>query len=108
MIYYLESFLGPRGGKSWSDPYAVPNLATDVSGLPPAYITVAEHDPLCDDGIIFERKLKDAGIGTQLRREPALAHSYMRARHVSTPAMEGFDAIVKAIHSLAHEGMLPN
>jgi acetyl esterase len=108
MNFYLESFLGPRGGTNWSDPCAVPNLATDVTGLPPAFITVAEHDPLCDDGVIFHEKLRRAGIGARLRREPALAHSYMRARHVSKPAMKGFDAIVEAIHSLAHEGMLPD
>ncbi|MBC8037204.1 MAG: alpha/beta hydrolase [Rhizobiales bacterium] len=108
MNFYLESFLGPRGGRNWTDPYAVPNLAADFSGLPPAFITVAEHDPLCDDGVIFHGKLKEAGIGTQLRREPALAHSYMRARHVSKPAMEGFNAIIEAIHLLAHEGMLPD
>ena len=108
MIYYLESFLGPRGGKNWTDPEAVPNLANDLSGLPPAFITVAGHDPLCDDGIIFHRKLKAAGIAANLRREPALAHSYMRARHVSQPAMAGFGAIAGAIHHLAHEGRLPD
>lgn len=107
MNFYLESFLGTRGTKSWTDPYAVPNLATDLSGLPPAFITVAEHDPLCDDGIVFHEKLMQAGLGARLRREPALAHSYMRARHVSEPAMDGFNAIVEAVHSLAHEGMLP-
>lgn len=107
MTFYLESFLGARSGPNWSDSYAVPNLAADVAGLPPAFITVAEHDPLCDDGIIFHEKMKQAGIGTRLRREPALAHSYMRARHVSKPAMAGFDAIVDAVRSLAHEGMLP-
>ena len=107
MNFYLESFLGARGGRNWTDPHAVPNLATDLSGLPPAFITVAEHDPLCDDGVIFHEKLRQAGSGTSLRREPTLAHSYMRARHVSKPAMAGFDAIVEAIHLLAHEGMLP-
>lgn len=107
MIFYLESFLGPRGGRNWADPYAVPNIAGDVSNLPPAFISVAEHDPLCDDGIIFHGKLKAAGVPATIRREPALAHSYMRARHVSKPAMEGFDAIVKAVHLLAHEGALP-
>lgn len=107
MVYYLESFLGPRGGPNWSDPKAVPNLASDLSGLPPTYITVAAHDPLCDDGIIFEGKLKRAGIPVALRAELALAHSYMRARHVSAPAMEGFKAITNAIRHLAHEGMLP-
>jgi len=107
MIFFLDSFLGPRGGRNWADPQAVPNLAADVSGLPPAFITVAAHDPLHDDGIIFHDKLRAAGIATALRREPALAHSYMRARHVSKPAMDGFEAIVEAVRTLAHDGRLP-
>ncbi len=51
MIFYLESFLGLRGNPNWSDPRAVPNLATDLSGLPPAFITAAAHDPLFDDAV---------------------------------------------------------
>ena len=35
MIYYLESFLGPRGGANWSDPYAVPNLSPDLRACRP-------------------------------------------------------------------------
>jgi acetyl esterase len=107
MIYYLESFLGPRGGANWSDPYAVPNLSTRLADLPPAFITVAAHDPLCDDGLIFRDKLVAAGIPVALREEPVLAHSYMRARHVSAAAMAGFRAIAEAVRSLAHEGKLP-
>ena len=107
MFYYLESFLGPRGGANWTDPKAVPNTASDLGGLPPAFITVAAHDPLCDDGLIFHDKLKAAAIPVAIRAEPALAHSYMRARHVSAPAMAGFKAITEAIRHLAHEGMLP-
>lgn len=107
MIFYLESFLGPRGHPNWTDPKAVPNLASDLSGLPPAFITVAEHDPLCDDGLIFRDRMKAAGLPVTLRTEPALCHSYMRARHHSAPAMAGFKAIVEAIRHLAHEGALP-
>lgn len=107
MIFYLESFLGGRGGKNWSDPYAVPNIASDLSNLPPAFITVAAHDPLCDDGLIFRDKMLQAGLAVDLREEPALAHSYMRARHVSAPAMAGFKAIVEAVRHLGHEGCLP-
>jgi acetyl esterase len=97
MIFYWESFLGPRGSPSWRNSKAVPNAALDVSGLPPAYITVAGHDPLHDDGVIFFNKLKAAGIACDIRFEPALAHSYMRARHHSSVAMEGFRAIVAAL-----------
>ena len=107
MDYYLGSFLGPRGGPNWRDPLAVPNLASDVSQLPPTFIAVAAHDPLCDDGRIFHGKLLANRIPAAIREEPALAHSYMRARHVSVPAMAGFKAIADAIRHLAHEGCLP-
>jgi acetyl esterase len=107
MIFYLDSFLGPRGHPNWRDPYAVPLIARDLSGLPPAFIAVAGHDPLCDDGVMFAGRLKEAGIPVELRREPSLAHSYMRARHVSKPAKDGFDAIAEAVLSLAHKGSLP-
>jgi acetyl esterase len=107
MIYYLESFLGPRGDANWNDPYAVPLLAQDLHKLPPAFITVAAHDPLYDDGVMMEAKLKAAGVPVMIRREPALAHSYMRARHGSKPAMAGFEAITAAIRSLGHDGCLP-
>jgi acetyl esterase len=107
MMYYLASFLGPKGNANWSDPRAVPLRADDVSGLPPAFISVAAHDPLCDDGISFAGRLRAAGIAVSLREEPQLAHSFMRARHQSAPAMAGFQAIVAAMRALAHEAALP-
>jgi acetyl esterase len=107
MKYYLRSFLGPEGGSAWHNPKALPNLAADVSGFPPTFITVAGHDPVHDDGVIFFEKLKAAGVSVQLREEAALAHSYMRARRHSQTAKEGFDAIVKALKALAWEGKLP-
>ena len=102
MKFYLDSFLGPLIGKNWDDEKAVPNSAKDLSALPPTFISVAAHDPLYDDGVIFASKLKAAGVACELRQEPELAHSYMRARNVSKPAKKGFDAIVKALRSLSH------
>ena len=101
MRYYLTSFLGPEGSPAWSDEKAVPLMATSVEGLPPAYITVAGHDPLYDDGVMFHERMLAAAIPSELRREPRLAHSYMRARHHSAVAMEGFQAIVAALRGFA-------
>ena len=81
-------------------------MAKDVSGLPPTFITVAAHDPLHDDGVIFAEKLKAAGVAVHLREEPALAHSYWRSRHHSKAAMAGFRAIADAVRHHAHEGAL--
>ncbi len=100
MIYFLGSFLGPEGGPNWKDPYAVPLLA-DLHDLPPAFITVAAHDPLYDDGVAFHQRMLEAGNRSALREEPVLTHSYMRARHHSVPAMDGFKAIVAAIRGFA-------
>lgn len=107
MIYYLDAVLGPKSSPNWSDPYAMPLLAEDVSGLPPTFITAAAHDPLRDDATAFEQRLREAGVEVMLRPEPQLPHSYMRARHVSEPAMAGFKAIVEAIRSLAYAKRLP-
>jgi acetyl esterase len=97
MLYYLSAFLGPEGSPAWSDEKALPNLAQNLEGLPPTFITVAGHDPLYDDGVAFHQKLLRAGVASQLREEPKLAHSYMRARHHSAVAMDSFQAIVKAL-----------
>lgn len=97
MIFFLDSFMGGQGSANWSDPLAAPLLSNDLTGLPPAFITVAAHDPLHDDGVQFHERLIAAGGQSELRREPALAHSYMRARQVSEPAKTGFQAIVEAI-----------
>jgi acetyl esterase len=97
MIYYLTSFLGPEGSPAWNDEKAVPLRAATLQGLPPAFITVAGHDPICDDGVQFHERLQLEGIPSTLRHEPTLAHSYMRARNHSAPAKAGFQAIVSAL-----------
>lgn len=107
MIFFLDAVLGPKTGPAWTDPYAMPLHGDDLGNLPPAFITAAAHDPLFDDAVVFSERLRAAGVPVALRIEPALTHSYMRARHVCVPAMAGFRAIVAAVRSLAHESRLP-
>jgi acetyl esterase len=102
MKFYLDAFLGPDDSPARRDEKALPLLAASFANLPPAFITVAEHDPLHDDGVMFHEKLLQGGVPSQLQREPALGHSYMRARHHSAAAMDGFLAIVAGLKQFCH------
>ncbi len=61
------------------NPLAAPMFASSHANLPPAYIAVAENDPLRDDGIDYAAKLESEGVPVVLDRGPGLIHGYLRA-----------------------------
>jgi acetyl esterase/lipase len=54
-----------------------PGRAGDLSGLPPAYVAVAGHDPLRDDGIRYAELLTAAGGEVELHNAETLVHGYL-------------------------------
>ncbi|MFJ8584759.1 alpha/beta hydrolase [Streptomyces sp. NPDC093595] len=63
-------YLGSRP----ATPYAAPARATDLSGLPPAYIATAEFDPVRDEGIEYALRLLRAGVPVELHQWPGTFH----------------------------------
>ena len=62
-----------------ADPPATlaPGRAGDLSGLPPAYVAVAGHDPLRDDGVRYAELLTAAGGEVELHNAETLVHGYL-------------------------------
>lgn len=56
--------------------YAAPLQSDDFSRLPQAYVEVAEIDVLCDEGMAYARKLRDAGISVESYVVPGGYHGY--------------------------------
>ncbi|HEY3996726.1 MAG TPA: alpha/beta hydrolase [Mycobacterium sp.] len=90
-----------------TDPKSLPTTLApanaDLSGLPPAYIGTAEHDPLRDDGACYAKLLSAAGVQAELSNEPTLVHGYVSFASVIPAAAKAADrglaALRKALHS---------
>ncbi|MCA1404585.1 alpha/beta hydrolase [Ensifer sp. IC3342] len=82
------------------NPFAHPLKARDLSGLPPAYITAANFDPLRDDARNYAARLAQAGVDVTYREEPQMIHAWLRARHMSRGAEEGFRHLVHGVARL--------
>jgi len=54
--------------------YAAPSRANDLAGLPPAYLSACEHDPLRDEGLAYAQRLVQAGVPTELHLYPGTFH----------------------------------
>lgn len=54
--------------------YAAPARAEDLSGLPPAFVSTCEFDPLRDEGLIYAQRLLAAGVSTELHHYRGTFH----------------------------------
>lgn len=74
------AYLGDAAGSADVSQYAAAARATDLSGLPPAIVTVGELDMFLDEDIEYARRLLGAGVSTEL--------------HVYGKCVHGSDALV--------------
>ncbi|OWV78711.1 carboxylesterase [Rhizobium sp. N122] len=96
VAYYCEILRAPEGNA-----IAEPLQAASLVGLPPTFITVAHFDPLRDDGRHYAARLTAEGIEVWFREEPQMVHAWLRARHMSDGARDGFRAVCEAVRHFA-------
>jgi acetyl esterase len=75
----IDWFFDRYFGLAWpcADPRAIPSLYEDYSGLPPALIITAGHDPLRDEGAEYAERLSAAGVDVQYACREGTIHSFM-------------------------------
>ncbi|MER5688160.1 alpha/beta hydrolase [Streptomyces sp. NPDC002205] len=70
--FYIDSGADP------ADPVVSPIKRVDLTGLPPALIVTAEHDPLRDEGELYGRRLREAGVEATVSRYEGAGHGFVQ------------------------------
>jgi len=98
-VWSWRHYLGP-GHAGETSLYAAPARAKDLAGLPPAYVSTMEFDPLRDEGILYALRLLQAGVPVELHSFPGTFHGsgLLAAAQVSQRgARESLDALRRAL-----------
>lgn len=70
--FYVDSGADP------ADPRVSPIRRTGLTGLPPALVVTAEHDPLRDEGELYGRRLRSAGVPAVVSRYEGAGHGFVQ------------------------------
>ena len=105
MHEFARGFLLSRAAVQWcwslylanpadaSNPLASP-LQADLAGMPPTSVSTAEYDPLRDEGMALDARLRAAGVPVVSRQYAGMVHGFAGLAQI-TPAA------VRAIEDLA-------
>lgn len=96
-----KSLLGCDPGSPGVSPYASPARAEDLSGLPPAFISVGALDLFVEENIEYARRLIQAGVPTELHIYPGAYHGFNmapKARITQAANRDALEALRRAFH----------
>ena len=97
MIWFFDHYIPDPAQRT--EPDASPIYTEDLSGLPPAVVLTAEHDPLRDEGEEYVQRLEDAGVEVNFQRHKGQMHAFFAL--LMLPGSErGMQQVVRAIRAL--------
>ena len=98
MQWLWEQYL--NGSSDFSNGYAVPLNATDLTGLAPAVLITAEYDVLHDDGELYAQKLGAAGVPVTYKEYPGMIHGFFNYGSVIEEGITARKFLADAINQI--------
>lgn len=98
MDWFMKQYL-PEGFDH-KDLNVSPGQETDLSGLPPAVVVTAGHDPLVDEGDEYAARLKAAGVKVVHKRYDSLAHAFTAFTFLSPGSRAACLEIAAMVHDM--------
>ena len=87
-----EAMLGQKPGSPDVPAYAAPARATDLSGLPPAFISSGALDLFLEEDLEYARRLMRAGVPTEVHVYPGAYHGFETNAHAKVVKQAKADA----------------
>ncbi|KAI0770540.1 Alpha/Beta hydrolase protein [Fomes fomentarius] len=104
MLLYFNLY-----GAAPDDLRVSPLLAPSFAGLPPTFLQIMELDPLRDDGVVYEKRLREAGIPVKIILNPGVGHGFHyifpeidATRKVDRDAREGLRWLLDLVKKSEH------
>lgn len=79
-------------------PDATPLSADSLAGLPPAFVLLAEHDVLHDEGREYAEALQSAGVPTEVEVAEGQMHAFFQMIGVLPGSQAGIDRVAEKIN----------
>lgn len=97
----VNAMYSPDATALHTNPRIAPLVADSHADLPPAYIAVAQNDPLRDSGLAFAEILQRAGVPVALDSGEGLIHGYLRAMEYCAASRQSLRAMADWLAGLA-------
>ncbi|RZL87870.1 MAG: alpha/beta hydrolase [Variovorax sp.] len=93
--WFFEQYVNTRAERD--DWRFAPLNADDVEGVAPAWIGLAESDPLIDEGIAYADKLRAAGVPVDIEIYRGVIHEFIKMGRAIPEALQAHDDAARAL-----------
>ena len=99
ITYFFKHYVNtPADRDDWR---FAPLLAPDVDGVAPAWIGLAECDPLVDEGVMYADKLRATGVSVDLEIYRGVVHEFIKMGRAIPEALQAHADAARALrHAL--------
>ncbi len=95
-----QALLGDLYGTADVPPYAAPARATDLSGLPPAYIDVGSAETFSDEDVAFADAIWRSGGEAELHVRPGAFHGFDSSAPAAALTRDAREARIRRLRRL--------
>jgi acetyl esterase len=92
--WFFDHYIDPIDRRDWR---FAPLQASDLDGVAPALVVLAECDPLVDEGIEYADKLRAVGVDVQLELYRGVTHDFIKMGRAIPEASQAQATIGKAL-----------